>query len=66
MDVFSTELGIWLGFIKILGLRGVTPLPTCSLWMADANSHISSRFHAALYRGLEKLLLEWHGCGMAW
>jgi hypothetical protein len=40
--------------------------PTCRLWTADANSHIPCRSHAALCRGLEKSLSEWHGRGMAW
>jgi hypothetical protein len=33
--------------------------------MADANSHIPCHAHAALCHGLEKLLSEWHGHGMA-
>jgi hypothetical protein len=39
--------------------------PTCRLWTADANSHMTCHAHAALCRGLEKSLSEWHGCGMS-
>jgi hypothetical protein len=35
--------------------------PTCRLWTADANSHMPYSAHAALCRGLEKLLSERHG-----
>jgi hypothetical protein len=38
---------------------------TCRLWMADTNSHMPCHAHAALCRGLEKSLSEWHGRGMA-
>jgi hypothetical protein len=39
--------------------------PTCRLWIADANSHMSYHAHVALYHGLDKSLSEWHGRGMA-
>jgi hypothetical protein len=40
-------------------------LPTCRLWMVDANSHSPCYAHAALCHGLEKSLSEQHRRGMA-
>jgi hypothetical protein len=39
--------------------------PTCRLWTADTNSHMSCLAHAALCRGLDKSLSSRHGRGMA-
>jgi hypothetical protein len=39
--------------------------PKFRLWMANANSHMPCHAHAALCCGLEKLLSERHGHGMA-